>query len=697
MSHLETEIKIEGMHCAACVGRVERALKKLPTVESAQVNLTDNTALVVHSPDLTPEQVAETVTKSGYPAEVLSDTSATPDLSPSTSNLLIAGAFTLPIFLLSMFWHHRPEPINWLLLALSIPVYAWSGREFFSEAYQLAKQRASSMATLVALGSAAAFAMSIYGLIAYAGNSHHQNEHIYFETGAVIITLVLLGRYLESSAKTRMSGAIKKLIQLAPPMVIRVQEDGTENEVPLDQVKVGDALKILPGASIPVDGELVSGASFVNEAMLTGESNLIEKRVGDTVFAGTLNTNGSFVMRANLVGKQTLLAGIIRAVRRAQSSKAPIQNLADKVSSVFVPSIIALSILTALVSIATGVPIEGALIRAVAVLVIACPCALGLATPTALIVSTGRAAELGILIKDGEVLERAASTKTIFFDKTGTLTEGQPRLTSLSDETHLQTIVSLEAMSEHPLARAIVTYAQERGIEPKPVEMFESIPGKGVSGTVDGTKFSVVSKRDTEHEVTTSALLDEVGNELASMTFEDSIRSEAHQAVSKLNAIGIATTMITGDNQKIADRVAAEIKIKHAFASKSPSEKLSIVRESQGASGFVGDGINDAPALAQADIGFALSGGSGVALETAGVTLMRNDLRLVPTTILLARSTVKTIKSNLVWAFCYNVLMIPLAMVGKLNPMAAAAAMALSSVTVVLNSLRLRRFKNSDF
>lgn len=727
----ETLLDVQGMTCASCVSRVERTLKKVPGVVSANVNFATHQATISHESAVLPDQLAQAVDAAGYPAQPVLDEVLTGE-SPGDRaehlrqeseiesnkvrlNLYLSAALTIPIFILSMGWHPRPEWANFLLLALATPVTFWCGRQFFVVACKSLRHGSTTMDTLVAMGSGAAWIYSVYGLFAFKG--HHQSEHIYFETGAVIVTLILLGRYLEAGAKSRMSDSIRKLMDLAPKVATRIDSQGIETEVPLSALKRGNLIRVRPGETVAVDGVLTEGESFVNESMITGEPLAVNKKIGDSVTGGTVNERGSFVFRAEKVGSDTMLANIAKMVQRAQGSKAPMQGLADKISGVFVPVVIVIAILAVVVNIALGRSLDAGILAGVAVLVIACPCALGLATPTALMVGTGRGAELGILVKDGLALERAQDIRVVLLDKTGTLTLGKPTLTDLevfgswTSEEALGFVAALESQSEHPVGRAVITSAKEKGIAILTPESFESAQGQGVSGTVNGlsgyvgrsswiSSLGIALKTEAENAISRmesegkTVFVAVRGEDAAILAVSDSIGEHSREAVQQLIGLGIRPVMVTGDNGKAAEAVAKLVGINEIRAQVLPAEKAGIVQEFQGAgkTAMVGDGINDAPALAQADLGIAMGSGTDIAMETAGVTLLRSDLRGVPQAIRLARATLATIKGNLFWAFVYNVVMIPLAASGLLNPMLAAGAMAFSSVSVVLNSLRLRRF-----
>ena len=507
---VETTLSIKGMTCASCVRRVETALAKGEGVDSAVVNFATHQATVRHSPTLDKAVLTQAVDRAGYGSTIVEDDphahhsasehaehmreESAQELSKMRSNLWLSAALTIPLVILSMFWHPRAEWANWGLLVLGTPAIFWCGRQFFSVALKALRHGNTTMDTLVAMGTASAWVYSTYSLITHSGHGHMQSEHIYYETGAVIVSLVLLGRYLEARAKSRMSDAIRKLIDLAPKEASVVLADGTEKRVPISDVVQGMILRVRPGERIPVDGVVTEGESFVDESMVTGEPIPVSKKLGDSVTGGTVNDQGSFLFEATHVGSETMLAQIAKMVQRAQGSRAPLQGLADRVSSVFVPVVIGLAILTVLAYALLGRGLESGILAAVAVLVIACPCALGLATPTALMVGTGRGAELGILVKDGEALERAGNIKTVLLDKTGTITQGKPRLTDLvtfgdwSDDEALQTAASLESRSEHPVARAVMALAEEKHVKAPTPEGFEAVRGQGVKGIVNGSR-----------------------------------------------------------------------------------------------------------------------------------------------------------------------------------------------------------------
>jgi Cu+-exporting ATPase len=712
-----SELSIRGMTCASCVRRVEKALGQVSGVGSASVNFATERALVTHAPDVSDELLIRAVASAGYEAAPFVTGSAPEDASRARSselrNLIASIGLTVPAILISMLWPMRPEWTNWVLFALGTPVVFGCGRQFFSTAWKAAAHGSATMDTLVALGAGAAWASSVYALAAMRGPM--QSEFVYFETGSTIVTLILLGRYLESGAQHSMTDAIGKLLDLAPKMANLRSTDGAEQQVPVESLQVGDVLRVKPGEKAPVDGVVTRGESYFDESLLTGESAPVRRQPDDPVVGGSLNGSGSIDYRVTRILGDSRLTQIARIVEQAQGSKAPVQRLADNVSSVFVPVVIVIALATFLVRlIGFHMPFSAAMLPAVAILVIACPCALGLATPTAIVAGTGRGAQLGILIRDGAVLERAKALSTILLDKTGTLTEGRPTVTRIqgapgySDREILKLAGSIEALSEHPFAAAIGVRCREQGIEILPVMNFSSQPGQGVSGRVGKSLIQVGNARfaanlppsleaivdECEHAGQTVVRIGLDSAVVGVLAISDPIRQTSSEAILEIKRLGLTPVMLTGDRESTAAAVGAALGIEKLVSEVLPERKAEVVAgyRSQGGVGMVGDGVNDAPALATADVGLAMGGGSDIAKETAGIILLRNDLRAVPQAIRLARQTVAVIRQNLVWAFGYNLVAIPVAMTGHLNPMIASAAMAFSSLSVVLNSLRLRRF-----
>ena len=710
------------MHCASCVARIERSVKKVAGVAEASVNLATSRASVTYDPALASlDSIVAAVEKAGYGASPVVD--AGPKLAESAGrdtelwNLLGAAILTLPVLALSMTrlgmtgMGHSPW-ILWTFAALTAAVVFGFGRQFFAGAWSALRHGgAATMDTLVALGASAAYFDSLAELIWV------RQPQVYFETAATIVTLILLGRWLEARARRRAADTIGALLALAPKTAWQVTEGG-EREVPLDSVKLGHVLRVRPGEKLAVDGVVTEGASAVDEAMLTGESLPIAKRVGDAVIGGTLNQSGTLLYRATATGADTTLAHVVRLVEEAQGSKAPVQRLADRVSAVFVPAVLGIALLTFCIWLFVAhTGIAGALTPAVAVLVIACPCALGLATPTAIMVGVGRGASLGILIKNGEALERAHAVSRVVFDKTGTLTEGRPALTDvvghngLDRASLLRMASSAERGSEHPLARAIVEGAAAEGQTGR-AETFTSVAGSGVKALVEGrdvtvgtadflreagiilpeTSLADVRRLETEGK---TAMLVAVGQDEAGvLAVADTVRPGAKAAVARLQAMGLDVALLSGDSIRVAQAVADQVGIREVEAGVRPDGKAAALKRYQDGGkmrvAMVGDGVNDAPALAQADLGIAMGRASDAAMEAADITLLRADLNGVAEAILLSRRTMKIIRQNLFWAFLFNVVGIPLAALGLLNPMIAALAMAFSSVSVVTNSLRLK-------
>jgi Cu+-exporting ATPase len=604
---------------------------------------------------------------------------------------------------------HRDPALRLLEFALSTATVFGPGGDIFRKAWMLAKQREANMDTLIAVGAGAAWAYSLPGVL----QPHH---HVYFESAAGILSFVLAGRYMEERARGRASEAIRKLIELQPETALRMR-DGMEEEVPVDDLVVGDLLRVRPGDKVPIDGVLVEGGSALDESLLTGESLPVAKGLGDAVAGGCLNGTGAFVMRVSAVGGDTVLSGIIRMVDHAQGTKLPVQKLADRISARFVPAVGAIAAATLAGWLLAGHPASRALAHAVAVLLIACPCALGLATPTAIMVGTGQAARRGIYIRNGEALETAAKLTTLVFDKTGTITEGRPAVTDflpvagIDEAALLARIASVENHSEHFLARAIAAWCRTRGIDPSSATDFEAMPGRGVRAVCDGETLRIgnaalleeagISCTDLEDHADALAAQGKTpvfvaqGNAcVALIAIADRARPGAREAIALLHRLGLTTVMATGDVPAVAQHIAREVGIDRVVARATPADKLNLIRKLQAAGakvGMIGDGINDAPALAAADVGFAVGGGADIAVESADVTLVGGDIGRVAAGIELSRRTMSIIRQNLFWALGYNVVAIPVAAAGRLNPMIAAAAMGMSSVSVLTNSLRLQR------
>jgi len=718
------ELALTGMTCAACATRIETVLNRLPGAQ-ANVNFAAEKASVRYtSGQTTVEAMIEAVRRAGYDAAVSSTGTRKEEQARKAANyqaelkrFWIAVILTLPLVaqMGAMFGGQHEDIVpRWLQLALATPVQFWIGWRFYVGAYHALRGGAGNMDVLVALGTSMAYLFSL--VVTLAGLHHH---HVYFEASAVVITLVLMGKLLEARAKAKTSAAIEALIGLQP-QTAHLLRDGQQVDVPVASLKPDDIFVVRPGESFPVDGLVTAGASSVNEAMLTGESMPGAKAVGDKVFAATVNGEGLLHCRATGVGSHTLLAGIIRMVEQAQGSKAPVQRLVDRISAIFVPVVTLIAVLTFLGWWLIAGDFTMAMVNAVAVLVIACPCALGLATPTAIMVGTGRGASAGILVKNAEALELAQQVRVLAVDKTGTLTLGQPVVTDLTpmegvgDDELLGVAASLEQAANHPLARAIVDAAKQRALTLTNPSSLQSVPGKGVLAELGGQRCVLGSRAWLEEQGITVNANAQVsfaalggggkstvgvargGQLLGVIGIADTLRPSSSAAVARLRAMGVDVVMLTGDNATTAQAIAKEAGIEHVEANVLPDDKAAaITRLKRGGQlvGMVGDGINDAPALAAADVSFAIGGGSDVAMETADVTLMRSDLMSVADAIELSRATLSKIRQNLFFAFIYNVLGIPLAAFGMLNPVIAGAAMAMSSVSVVSNSLLLRRWK----
>jgi Cu+-exporting ATPase len=707
----DTKLKIGGMTCASCVRHVERALSKSPGVSSASVNLATATADVTYDPGAgSIEAMIGAVQSAGYDARASGDLSKPESSISEKVNLIVAFSLTIPVFCLSMFWHHRPLWANWVLFLLATPVVWANGWRFFAVGIKSMLHLAPTMDALIAMGAGSAWAFSVYGLVLVHG--HEQNQLIYFETAAVMVTLILFGRYLESRAKGRASGAIQKLLNLAPQTALLVDPSGEEKEVEVRTLKPGDRLRARPGDRIALDGRVIEGDSNINESMLTGESMPVHRVAGERVIGGTINLDGKLIYEVEKTGTETVLAQIVALVEQAQGSKAPIQRLADQVASVFVPIVILIALLTLGGHLALGSSVGQAFLPAIAVLAIACPCALGLATPTAIMVGTGVGAEEGILIKNGASLERVHRITDVVFDKTGTITVGKPsvvNITAFGEATKdrvLRVAASLESLSEHPLAQAIAS-----GVNDMPllnVQSFQNEAGKGVSGLVEGKLVLVGGHRLlAEHGIepgllethgTTVAWVAENGAPIGAIELADTLAGYSRETVSRLHDMGLNVWLLTGDRQEVAQAIAGEvgIPVDRVIADVLPGDKASAIQRLQEKGSqvmMVGDGINDAAALVQADIGVAVGRGTDIAIESADIVLLGADIHALPDAIILSKATFRTIRQNLFWAFFYNVVAIPVAIVGLLSPMIAAGAMAFSSVSVVTNSLRLRRFR----
>jgi len=722
MTESESTLRVEGMTCAGCVRRVERALERVPGVTEARVNLATGRAAVRHDPVQAPlGALLAAAGEAGYPARPEDDSppaSAEGAPEPEASRLKWQVSLAVGVAMMAlMYVPADPARINSIQLVAATLVQFWAGAPFYRQAWAAARHLTADMNTLVALGTSAAYGYSAaITLWPEVARDLGLPAHAYFESSVLVLALVLLGRWLEARARRQAGEALRALMDLAP-RTARVLRSSAEVDIPLDRVVPGDRLRVRPGEKVPVDGLVLEGDSTVDESMLTGESLPVDKAPGDTVIGATMNRAGSFVMEARGVGRDTVLARIVRLVEQAQASKAPLQRLADRIAAWFVPAVLVIALLTFLTWMLLGphprLPL--AVQSAISVLVIACPCALGLAAPAALMVGTGRAARLGVLIRGGEALEAALRVERIVLDKTGTLTVGRPEVQVVqpapgwSQTQVLRLAAAVERSSEHPLAEAVVRHARAMELEVPEAQTFQALPGRGVTARVEGRQVLLGNRTMvpdapmcTRPELT-ALYLSVDGQPAGWMGLADRLKPEAAKTVNQLQDMGLEVWMVTGDRQETAKAVAAEVGIRNYLAEVLPQDKARKVRQLQeGGRGvaMVGDGINDAPALAQADLGVAMGGGTDVALAASDLTLMSGDLRLLVTALAVARATVRTLRQGLFWAFAYNAVLIPVA-AGVLypstgwllTPVLAAAAMAASSVSVVTNALRLGTFR----
>jgi len=710
----EVDLAVEGMTCASCALLLEMVLKRDPKVKQASVNF--GTESLTVQGQLSKDEISAKVESLGYKAYSMDTLSQRKRLiekeqlriDSARRRFFWSAALSTPVIIVAM-GMAKSRWLHWLQFMLSTPVVFWTGKPFFEKALRLARHRAANMDTLVALGVGSAYAYSLPAFFRRKG-------HIYFEAATAIITFVLLGRYLEERAKGKAGEAIRQLVDLQPQTATLIKNN-QEFIVDVETVVVGDMLLIRPGEKIPTDGEIIQGMSTVDESMVTGESMPVVKEVGHRVIGGCVNGNGVLTVRTTAVGMDTVLAGIVHMVDQAQSTKLPIQKQVDRISSVFVPAVMGISGLTFAGWMMAGAPFGHAFGNAITVLLIACPCALGLATPAAIMVGTGQAAKKGIYIRNGESLEVAAKLNVIVFDKTGTITEGKPRvadllkLSRLSEEKIIMLAASAENNSEHFLGKAIVDHAREQAVGMKECLHFYSETGRGIEAEVDGKKLLLGNQAwMDQQQIDVTGLVEAAGHfaeqgktpvymsvngkQAAVFGIADKPREQARQAIARLHKLGVEAIMATGDTEQTARYIAAEVGIERVIANAKPEEKLALIQQLKAAGkqvGMIGDGINDAPSLAAANVGFAIGSGTDIAIESADLTLIQGDISKVTDAIELSGDTIRIIKQNLFWAFGYNTIAIPVAAMGKLNPMVASAAMALSSVSVILNSLRLSK------